>query len=82
MCAQPLIHNQELSVLYGGAHSQLWGQLFLYVPHILPANITRDMTYLQLSVLREKLDLFAVRLICRVKEGLYAKRNRLFTLLK
>ena len=37
-----------------GAHSQLWGQLSLYVPHMLRVNMKGDLAHLQLSDLQEE----------------------------
>ena len=55
--------NQELSVLYGGPTLNYGGQLFLYVPHMLRVNMTRDLAHLQLSDLRSE-----IRPICRTSD--------------
>ena len=61
-----MLHNQELSVLYGGPTLNYGGQLSLYVPHMLRVNMTRDLARLQLSDLQgEIIDLYAERLIYR-----------------
>ena len=44
--------NQELPVLYGRPTIIYGGQLFLYIPHILLVNMTRDLAHLQMSDLQ------------------------------
>ena len=44
-----ILPNQELSVLYGGPTLNYGRQLFLYFPHMLRVNMTRDLAHLQLS---------------------------------
>ena len=48
----PLLPNQELSVLYGGPTLNYGVQLFLYVPYMLRVNMTGDLAHLQLSDLQ------------------------------
>ena len=53
------LSNQEFSVPtlnYGG-------QFFLYVPHMLRVNMTRDLAHLQLSDLQDE-----IRPTCRMSE--------------
>ena len=57
------VSNQELSVLYGGPTFNYEGHLFLYVPHMLRVNMTRDLAHLQLSDLRDE-----IRPICRTSD--------------
>ena len=45
------------------AHCQLWGQLFLYVPHMLRVKMARDVAHLQFSDLRGE-----NRPICRTSD--------------
>ena len=68
-----ILHNQELSVLYGRPILNYGRQLSLYVPHMLRVNMTRDLAHLQLSYLQGEIrptcrtsDLLGKRmLICR-----------------
>ena len=46
-----------------GAHSQLWGQLSLYVPYMLRVNMPGDLAHLQLSDLQGE-----TRPICRTSD--------------
>ena len=58
-----ILSNQELSVLYGGPTLNYGGQLFLYVPHLLRVNMTRDLAHLQLSDLQGE-----IRPTCRTSD--------------
>ena len=55
--------NQELSVLYGGPTLNYGGQLPLYVPYLLPVNMTGSLGHLQLSDLQGE-----TRPICRTSD--------------
>ena len=72
--------NQELSVLYGGPSLNYGGQLSLYVPYMLRVSMTGDLTHTcNCLIYMVKLDLYAKRLIYKVKECLYAERNGHFS---
>ena len=62
MCTTPL-PNQELSVLYGGPTLNYGRQLSLYVPYMLPVNMTGDLAHLQLYDLQGE-----ARPICRTSD--------------
>ena len=60
---QQELPNQELSVLYGGPTLNYGEQLSLYVPYMLPVNMTGDLAHLQLSDLHGE-----TRPICRTSD--------------
>ena len=60
---EPMLPNQELSVLYGGPTLNYGGQLSLYFPYMLRVSMTGDLAHLQFSDLQGE-----TRPVCRTSD--------------